>query len=85
MGVRSAVGECLVGSDGVVDDAESVDFHVEGIAVADVAAEEVLVLHQQPTVLRSASNAVLRRADPASRPRRAESSRRSDKRGERFG
>lgn len=38
-----AVGECLVGSDGVVDDAESVDFHVEGVAVADVAAEEVLV------------------------------------------
>ena len=30
-------------------------------------------------------DAVLRRADPPPRPRRAESSRRSDKRGERFG
>lgn len=38
-----AVVECLVGPDGVVDDAESVDFHVECVSVADVAAEEVLV------------------------------------------
>jgi hypothetical protein len=37
------VGECLVGSDGVVDHAESVGFHVEGVAVADVAAVEVFV------------------------------------------
>ena len=41
-----AVGEGLVGSDGVVDDSESVNFHVEGIAVADVAAEEVLVFER---------------------------------------
>jgi hypothetical protein len=33
----------LVGADGVVDDAEAVDFHVEGVAVADVAAVEVFV------------------------------------------
>ena len=40
---RGVVVEGLVGSDGVVDDAEGVDFHVEGVAVADVAAVEVFV------------------------------------------
>ena len=38
-----AVGQGLVWSDGVVDDAESMGFHVECVAVADVAAEEMLV------------------------------------------
>lgn len=38
-----AVCQCLVGSDGVVGDAEAVGFHVQGVAVADVAAEEMLV------------------------------------------
>lgn len=37
------VVEGLVGSDGVVDDAEVVGFHVEGVAVGDVAAVEVFV------------------------------------------
>ena len=35
-----------MGSDGVVDDAEAVDFHVEGVAVTDVAAEKVLVFER---------------------------------------
>ena len=35
--------EVLVGSDGLVDDAEAVDFHFEGVTVGDVAAEEVFV------------------------------------------
>jgi hypothetical protein len=38
-----AVVEALVGSDGVVDDAEAMGFHVWSVAVADVAAEEMLV------------------------------------------
>ena len=32
-----------MGADGVVDDAEMVNFHVKGVAVGDVSAEEVLV------------------------------------------
>ena len=42
-GLGCAVVECLVGSDGVVDDAEAVGFRVESVAVADVAAEQVLL------------------------------------------
>jgi hypothetical protein len=41
-----SVGEGLVRSDGVVDDPETVNFHVEGIAVADVAAEQMLVFER---------------------------------------
>lgn len=37
------VCQCLVGSDGVVDDAEAMNFHVKGVAIADVAAKQVLV------------------------------------------
>ena len=39
-----AVVEGLVGSDGVVDSAEPVDFDGEGVAVVDGSAVEVLVL-----------------------------------------
>jgi hypothetical protein len=39
-----AVVEGLVGSDGVVDLAEAVDFDGEGVAVVDGSAVEVLVL-----------------------------------------
>jgi hypothetical protein len=39
-----AVVEGLVGSDGVVDLAEPVDFDGEGVAVVDGSAVEVLVL-----------------------------------------
>jgi hypothetical protein len=41
--VGCAVVEGLVGPDGVVDDPEAMNFHVEGVAVGDVAAVEVLV------------------------------------------
>jgi hypothetical protein len=40
-----AVVEGLVGSDGVVDLAEPVDFDGEGVAVLDGSAVEVLVLN----------------------------------------
>lgn len=36
---QGAAGEGLVGTDGAVDDAEAVGFHVEGIAVADVSRD----------------------------------------------
>ena len=35
-----------MGSDGVVNDSEAVGFHVEGITVADIAAEEVFVFQR---------------------------------------
>ena len=38
-----AVGERLVGSDGVVDGSESMGFHIEGVSIADVTAVEMLV------------------------------------------
>lgn len=40
---RSLIPQCLVWSDGVVDVAVAVDFHVEGVAVTDEPAVEVLV------------------------------------------
>jgi hypothetical protein len=39
-----SIAEGMVRSDRVIDDAESVDLHLEGVAVGDHAAEYVLVL-----------------------------------------
>lgn len=41
--LRSLIGQRLVRTDAVVDMAVAVDFHVEGVAIADDAAVEVLV------------------------------------------
>ena len=53
----------MVWSDGVIDDAEAVDFHVERVTITDVAAEEVFVFQRLEEALDDAIG--LRGSDPS--------------------
>ena len=68
---RGVVAEGMVGSDRVVNLAESLDFHGQGVAVGDLSAVEVLVFQgaEEPLVNRSASATACRKQARASRPR----------------